>query len=34
MSMYMHMYINMPLIVYKPCSYIYIYIYMYIHVYT
>ena len=27
--MYMHMYINMPLIVYKPCSYIYIYIYMY-----
>ena len=29
MSMYMHMYINMPLIVYKPCSYIYIYIYMY-----
>ena len=30
MSMYMHMYINMPLIVYKPCSYIYIYI----HVYT
>ena len=31
MSMYMHMYINMPLIVYKPCSYIYIYIYTCIH---
>ena len=29
--MYMHMYINMPLIVYKPCSYIYIYIYTCIH---
>ena len=27
--MCMHMYINMPLIVYKPCSYIFIYIYIY-----
>ena len=27
--MYMHMYINIPLIVYKPCSYIYFYIYIY-----
>ena len=30
--MYMHMYINIPLIAYKPCSYICLYIY--IHVYT
>ena len=27
--MYMHMYINIPLIVYKPCSYIYLFIYIY-----
>ena len=30
--MYMHMYINMPLIVYKPCyTFIYIYVYTCIH---